>query len=83
MVHKETPLISVNNHLWAAGKKPNSSEENLLVLPGMVAGWYFDGEKCMNHWFYKNQELQQFHQNIKIGNLNLNMGALSLFVNNY
>ena len=42
---KETPLISVNNHLWAAGKKPNSNEEDLLVLPGMVAGWYFDGEK--------------------------------------
>ena len=42
---KETPLISVNNHLWAAAKKPNSTEEDLLVLPGMVAGWYYDGEK--------------------------------------
>jgi len=42
---KETPSIYVNDHHWAAAAKPNSTQENLLVLPGMVAGWYFDGEK--------------------------------------
>ncbi len=42
---KETPSIYVNEHHWAAAATANTTEEDLVVLPGMIAGWYFDGEK--------------------------------------
>lgn len=42
---KETSSILVNGNPWEAASKPNSNEKNLLTLPGMTCGWYFDGEK--------------------------------------
>lgn len=42
---KETPAISVNGHPWSIAARPNEEEEGLTVLPGMVAGWYFDGQR--------------------------------------
>ncbi|RAH16538.1 MAG: hypothetical protein CMB56_000390 [Methanobacteriota archaeon] len=54
---KETPAILVNNKPWIAAAKPNSNEENLVTLPGMTCGWYYDGERMYEPLVFKNERI--------------------------
>ena len=72
---KETPSIVVNDHPWVAAAKPNSNEENLLTLPGMTCGWYFDGEKMYEPLILEEERIVAISSKHKEWNSNSDMGG--------
>jgi len=44
---KDTPYIEVDKKPWISEGRPNVDSEGGMILSGMVAAWYFDGE---NMW---------------------------------
>lgn len=42
---KDTPVIDVSGMEWKGGGRPRPDEEGGLAIPGMVASWWYDGER--------------------------------------
>jgi hypothetical protein len=44
---KDNPLVEVNGHPWAPQGRPGFDNDGGIAMEGMVAAWWFDGEKMI------------------------------------
>ena len=54
---KDTPYIDVDNNPWISEGRPNLDSEGGMVLSGMVAAWYFDGENMWDPLILKSTKM--------------------------
>ena len=54
---KETPLIDVSGREWIPEGKPNYDSEGGFSLSGMIAAWWFDGDRMWEPLTLRNRKM--------------------------
>ena len=63
---KDTPYIEVDNHPWIPEGTPNTDSDGGMILAGMVAAWYFDGEKMWDPIVLKSTKMLALNSEHKL-----------------